>query len=289
MISFIISSHRDDFFRNLKRNIKNTIGETTFEIIKISNPGVMSLSEAYNRGGGMAKYENLVFLHEDIEFLNKNWGDDLLEVLETENVGIVGLAGCTRKFSLPTGHDLGLKKNRYVYVTHFENEKTTLKVDQKKYKVKTLDGVFLATKKNRWQELPFNENITGFHFYDLDFSLRTSLKFQNYVISTIKIKHYSLGNFNDSWIIAALKFHKKNYNFDLSSSQEKSITRNFWYRRLMFESISLKNRMKYLHKMGVDKKSLINAFKFLFISKIRSKAAKGRKNYNIGVLDSNNR
>ena len=54
---------------------------------------------------------------------------------------------------------------------------------EKRSSVATLDGVFLATRKEVWKEIQFDEKlIKGFHGYDLDFTLRAAQRFHNYVV-----------------------------------------------------------------------------------------------------------
>lgn len=267
MISIIISSNKENHYQNLLSNIQQTIGNVKYEIVKISNPGLMGISEAYNKGANKANYENLLFLHEDIEFLTTNWGGFLLDSLKTENLGIIGVAGGTRKFNLPTGHDQGIDKDRRLFVKHHKSENHNSKLYKDLEPVKSLDGVFLAMSKPRWKELLFNENLEGFHFYDMDISLRASKKFQNYVTSKIPILHFSRGGFNYEWVDASIKFHKKSYNFDVPNKIEKNMVKGFWLERLLYENISLKNRLRYLFSIG-PAKSIKTSINFLVGKKI---------------------
>ncbi|MCM4161406.1 hypothetical protein FHG64_14830 [Antarcticibacterium flavum] len=268
MISIIVSSYRENLFEELKSYIYKSIGNIPFEIVKVSNPRLMSIGKAYNIGATRAKYEKLLFIHEDIQFLSENWGIVLIEILKDKDLGIVGIAGGCKKFKLPTGHDLGLKKCRHVYVKHSLNEKLSQDEKGSLFKVKTLDGVFLAMRKDRWKEFKFDEELKDFHFYDLDISLRVSNKFTNYVTSKIPILHFSTGNFDNKWIQTSLEFHQKSYNYDFATHSEIGIVRNFWYNRLIKEDISWKNRLYYIFGMGVDKHSIAQAVNFLFSKNI---------------------
>jgi hypothetical protein len=83
MLSIIISSYQKHYFDQLVENIRETIGEDfQYEIIQMWNPNVMSITEAYNSGAGKSRYENLLFLHEDIIFYTRNWGKRLLNHLQ---------------------------------------------------------------------------------------------------------------------------------------------------------------------------------------------------------------
>lgn len=268
MISIIISSYKENYYQLLLSNIQQTIGSVKYEVIKISNPGLMGISKAYNQGANQAMYDDLLFIHEDIEFLKNDWGSFLIDSLQHENLGVLGVAGGIRKFNLPTGHDQGIDEDRRLFVKHDKNEKDKLDFYKDMEPVKTLDGVFLAMRKERWKEFKFNEGLKDFHFYDLDLSLRVSNKFTNYVTSQIPILHFSTGNFDNKWIQASLEFHQKSYNYDFATPIETEMIRNFWYNRLIKEDISWKNRLYYIFGMGVDQFSIAQATNFLFSKNI---------------------
>ena len=66
--------------------------------------------------------------------------------------------------------------------------------------VVTVDGVFMATRKEIVKECPFDETtFDGFHFYDGDFCIRVAQKYKVIVTTDILLKHYSHGSFNDIW------------------------------------------------------------------------------------------
>lgn len=266
MISIIISNYQENKFIAIKKNLKSTIGNVEYEVIRIFNPGLMGMGSAYNRGAILAKFPYLLFIHDDIEFRSINWGKELLECFEIKNLGIIGLAGGRKKFKLPTGHDVGIRNYRASSVIHSKNEEMALASGQP-LKVKTLDGVFLALTKVRWEELKFNEAIRGFHFYDLDISMRASVKYLNFIAPNISVLHFSKGNFNNEWVKSSLKFHKGSYNFDSIKPHEKKMVKRFWYKRLVYEDISFDYRIKFLIRMGIDRSSIKEAFKFLFEKK----------------------
>lgn len=264
MISIIISSYRENLYLDLVQNIAETIGDLDFELIKIDNPGIMGICKAYNRGAKIAKYNYLLFLHEDIKFLKKGWGIELRNLYNLDNLGIIGIAGGLKKSSLPTGHDQGIDNYRCVFVIQEGNRIPGQGVIREPIKTKTLDGIFLAMTKKRWEEIKFNEKVEGFHFYDLDISLRASMNYQNYISPNIPVLHFSLGNFGDEWIKSCVKFHKEKYNFDNFSGKEKTLTRKFWYQRLLSEKIRFENRMRYTLNLGIDRGSLRSSVNFLF-------------------------
>ena len=92
MLSIIISSYQPHYYIALEKNIADTIG-IPYEIIKIDNPRIMGICEAYNRGAEKAQYDFLLFLHEDVLFETQDWGKELIELLNLENCGAIGVAG----------------------------------------------------------------------------------------------------------------------------------------------------------------------------------------------------
>ena len=268
MLSIIISSYKPDYFDALIKNIDENIG-TEYEIVKIDNPGLMGICSAYNRGAELAKYENLLFLHEDVRIDSPNWWNILEKYYNIPDMGVIGLAGNKRKFKLPYGFHSGINHEARMFLYHSGENKYPFHKANYPYQVKVIDGVFIGMKKKVWEEIKFNEKIIGFHFYDLDISLRTSKLYKNYLVSDLDITHFSKGNFGDQWINACIKFHdtENNYVFDEISPKEKRDVRNFWYKRLFTEEISFGKRLRYALNMGFNKDTLKAAVEFLIHKK----------------------
>ncbi len=72
--------------------------------------------------------------------------------------------------------------------------------DEGAFEVVAVDGVFLASKKSVIENVPFDEKtFTGFHFYDIDLSLRVAQKYKVLVTTDILLKHYSPGDPGKEW------------------------------------------------------------------------------------------
>lgn len=267
MLSIIISSYKPDYFSALEKNIAETCG-VPYEIIKVDNPGIMGICEAYNNGAAKAGYEYLLFLHEDVEFMHKNWGKFLTKTyFALPKVGVIGIAGASRKFKMAYGYGFSKIFLDEIFVNvGDENGKFYHKENNLPTKIKVIDGVFMAVKKDIWQEFKFNSKfLRGFHFYDIDFSLRISEKYQNYLIPNIGLIHFSKGKFGNDWVKEAIRFNKKsNYNFDPITETEKKQVRKDWYQRLKNEPISFTNRLRYILALGTDRFSRQAMQEFLF-------------------------
>lgn len=225
MLSIIISSYKPDYFSALEKNIAETCG-IPYEIIKIDNPGVMGICEAYNKGAAKARYEYLLFLHEDVEFTDKNWGSRLEEYLKNSEIGAIGLAGSNYLPNCPSPWWL-YKENNFLNLTQNNKKDLIGTFDlEKDEEVISLDGVFLALRKNVFKQFKFNEKLKGFHAYDIDLSNRVASTYKNMVTSKIFLKHFSQGVPDKSWIealIHARKFYsvpnkqKKNYQKEVTA------------------------------------------------------------------------
>lgn len=229
MLSIIISSYQPEFYSALEKNIAETIG-VSYEIIKIHNPGIMGICEAYNKGANQAKHEFLLFIHEDILFNTKNWGELLINHLKKESIGVIGLAGSNYVPIAPSAWSVINNKYTFGNVNNKENLK---KPDEKVF---ALDGVFLAVRKLVFNEFLFDENVKGFHGYDTDLSLRVATKYQNLVAGDIFIKHFSKGFPDKIWIDNHIQIRKKiNYNFTKEYDLDLEITMFYAFLKKYFQ------------------------------------------------------
>lgn len=204
MLSIIISSYQENYYQNLEKNIQETCG-IEYEIIKVYNPGIMGICEAYNIGRKKAKYQNLLFIHEDTEFETRNWGILLLEELNRPSCGIVGVAGFRYLPNVPVGWwELNTESVRN-YTQYDQGQFYRYEIDEFT-KVEVLDGVFLAIKSTIFDKYFFNEQLQGFHAYDIDLSYRVSQEHINYVTNKIMIRHFSNGSTNQEWFSEIVRF-----------------------------------------------------------------------------------
>jgi hypothetical protein len=248
MISIIICSIKDSFFQELKINILNTIGEVAYEIIKIDNlKEKWSIAKAYNFGFEKAKFNNLLFIHEDILFVQENWGEIFINELAKKNIGLIGLAGASYKSKFPSAFwHVPKDKISINIIQHYKNKKKEL-VNygfNKNEGIVAVDGVFLGLKKRIG--VNFDEKIKGFHCYDLAISLRILNKgYDIKVIDTILIEHFSIGTTDILFLKNYLKFHKKYKKIikhNIVSSKELDI-----YSVEQFIKVCLSNRFFSFH------------------------------------------
>ena len=182
------------------------------EVIEIVNNGE-ALTKAYNRGLNLAKNDIVVFMHDDVTFDTTGWGRKLIKHFdENPEYGILGLAGTTdialsgkwwedrSKMVGIVNHEHNGKKWESKYSKSWGNELTEVLI---------VDGLFFAVHKNRIKER-FDENIEGFHFYEIDFTFANHLKGVKIgVMYNIRVTHKSIGITNDQWETNRLQFVKK--------------------------------------------------------------------------------
>lgn len=201
MLSIIISSYKPKYFNALEKNIETTIGNIPYEIIKIDNPGKMGICQAYNQGAEKANYDFFLFLHEDLEFKTQNWGKTLTSSLEHPNIGCISVAGSNYIPNAPVGWWFS-KSADFRYLLQNNIDHKTINEDKN---VLLVDGVFIAIQKQKYLEFKFNDNLKGFHAYDVDFSQRVSQKYQNLITSKILINHFSTGKPDSNWFFDIIK------------------------------------------------------------------------------------
>lgn len=248
MLSIIISSYQPHYYNKLVKNISETIGnDFIYEIIQVWNPNLMSITEAYNAGAEKSNYNNLLFLHEDLIFHTKGWGKVLTDHLSVKQTGIIGVAGSAYVPYAPSSWAISKEyncinilqgnKNNDQYIHNYELKK-------KRNPVFAVDGVFLAILKKNYNMFKFDSDLRGFHGYDLDFSLRVSQKFQNFVVDDILIQHFSKGNQDKNWLDTNIKIREKlNVKLDqiINCETEKDAFKGFLYQYFKFYPINLNN------------------------------------------------
>ncbi len=270
MISIIVSSYNEEYFLNFKNSLNSTIG-VPYELIMIENPNKYSLSKAYNMGGEKAKFDILLFVHEDVIFVSEYWGQLLIKLFQDDpNLGIVGVAGSLIKSHLPTGWGTGTSEFDRINLIQVTNNKdnihTTRKANKSFESIKVIDGVFIATPKIVWAEFKFDETVSGYHIYDIDFSLRVTQYYAGLISYEILLKHLSLGNYNTEWVKMTLEYHKREdklFLFERGNSFASNI-RRAWYKALTFGCISKEMRIEFSKQMGQDFLSSVHAFAFRF-------------------------
>jgi len=183
--------------------IKSTCGVHNVEILPYENPGKYSLNEVYNMGLEKATNDKVIFCHDDIKFDTKNWGRKMLKNFSKHpDFGIIGVAG-TRYLST-TGRWWDDFSKMHGAVYHEKDGNRWLTRYSKDTGINLMpvvlvDGLFFGVSKSKLVN-GFDENIKGFHFYDVEFCFSNYLEGVKIGVCTnIRITHLSIGQTNDEW------------------------------------------------------------------------------------------
>jgi GT2 family glycosyltransferase len=266
LITVITCNYNKSRIEPLKKNIGLKIGIEEYEVIFIDNSlNSKSIFEAYNEGAKQAKFDNLLFIHDDIEIHTNNFGRVLLE-MNLPNLGVLGIAGSNYKSKIPSPwwvsnfHQLPDGILFQYNIQHFkycapELVSTGFSFEQAIQEVLFIDGVFMFTKKDNWLKYPFDDiNFNSFHFYDLDFSLgMRQLGKTNYVTNSILVEHFSSGSLNRDWIKSSSIFSNK-------WPMQMNICSLMSSQKILLENLAIESRFRIL----LDNDLKYDSLKLLF-------------------------
>jgi len=187
-------------------HIKDTCG-CDCHVYSIHNPEGVSLSKIYS---DMLKspdiHENVViFIHDDIEFLRKNWGKEILRLFnEHEDYGIIGVAGSAQFDANAAWWNYDKKFGQVLHRSEGNSWLTAFSplLDKDLQEVVVIDGLFIAIQKDRVPE-NFSADLEGFDFYDIYFCLSNyfskNKKSKIGVTTNIRVAHNSIGKLKPTW------------------------------------------------------------------------------------------
>ena len=203
MISVVFSTRKDN--QNHIKHVEETSGiYKDLEVIQYINDGEYSLTQLYNKALKETTNDIVVFCHDDIIFETKNWGKKIVNHFKRNpDYGIVGKAGT--KYMPKSGRwwDNGMTEVIGQVYHQSEGKKWLSKYSEyfgnKIEDTIIVDGLFFVVNKNNIKQT-FDEDIKGFHFYEVDFCFNNFLNGVKVgVISDISITHLSIGQTNDQW------------------------------------------------------------------------------------------
>lgn len=190
--------------KNFIEHLKNTC-ECDLHVMFVHNPEGVSISKIY---ADMLASKDInsnivVFIHDDIEFLRKGWGKEILRLFnEHEDYGIIGVAGSAQFDENGAWWNYNKK---YGQVLHRSEGKSWLTafsplLEKDLQEVVVIDGLFMAVHKQRIAE-NFNRDDLLFDFYDIYFCLANFLskKCKIGVTTNIRLAHNSIGKLRDNW------------------------------------------------------------------------------------------
>jgi len=257
------------------------------EIIEIVNNGE-ALTKAYNRGLQQATNDIVVFCHDDITIETKQWGHKLLKLMSNnQEYGIIGVAGT--KYLSQSGKWWENPKKMYGRVQHTHEGKTWLSsysddLGKEIEETVLVDGLFFAVDKTKLKKT-FNEDVEGFHFYDVTFCFENFLEGVKIGVTTIiRVNHQSVGMTNEQWEVNRQKFVDK-FKDKLPVTIDKKTRKNEKL-KILFIAMSLENDSENeTYFLNIIKKLKENNHSVTVMSKINKKQELMFKNNNIKVAN----
>lgn len=214
LFSVIVCSIDPERLSRTEANIRQTIGpDVFFEFIGIDNkaPG-RSLAQVYNEGARKASAPYLLFIHEDAGFESKDWGKEIAAKLAEPDTGVIGFAGSQFMPDAPGGWNVDSRWTVWRLKEYDEPRSLNIDPDSGFTEVVALDGFAMFVRRDVWEEFPFDEtHLTGFHCYDVDFTLSVGTRYRNYVSATVDAFHNSKGNFGSAWLLATGKLYSRKW------------------------------------------------------------------------------
>lgn len=209
----VCSRDNNETKKRIVEHIKETC-ECNTHTFFMYNPEGVGLSEIYNSmlSPEKCEYNIIVYIHDDVEFLRKGWGREILRLFnEHEDYGIIGVAGSAQFDSNGAWWQYDKK---YGQVLHRHNGKSWLTsfsplLEKDLQDVCVIDGLFMAVHRNRISK-PFDTNYT-FDFYDISFCLDNYLdgKTKIGVTTNIRMAHNSIGQMREGWYVSREKINEK--------------------------------------------------------------------------------
>jgi len=186
----------------LQEYFKKSCGHPKVEVIEKVNPNGKSLTEVYNEILNESSNDIVVLCHDDIYFEKNGWGNKIIKHFDKTDYGILGVAGSTL---LPKSAMWWEDRAKMYGVVNHEHEgrkwesKYSDSLGNDIQQTVLVDGLFIVLHKKRIKET-FNEEVKGFHLYDVDFCFRNHLhEVKIGVLYNIKITHKSIGMTNEEW------------------------------------------------------------------------------------------
>ena len=200
-ISVVISTRKiDDTYLN---HVEKMFSHPKTQILIYENDGVDSLPKIYNIGLEESEHDIVVFMHDDLILETSNITPKVIRLFEENpEYGILGLAGTDNLMSGTWWQDresmygvVGHEHEGKRHVNHYSKQS----FGDKPKEVVIVDGLFIMVHKGRIKH-KFNEEFTGFHFYDLPICVDNHLDGVKVGVTTkIMVTHKSIGMTNKQW------------------------------------------------------------------------------------------
>lgn len=198
-----------------ERNVAKTAGAPHEHLVIDGSQGPLRPAGAYNRAIRDAKGDIVVFIADDLYFMQLGWGATLdAKFAADPSLGVLGVAGTQHLFADKyswTAAGRPYSKGRIVY--HLQNGDffaVVFSSEKGDREVVACDGCFLAVRADVLRTVMFDDDaFGGGHFWDLDFCLRARSAAKVVVSTDIVVKKTAQPVFDAEWHAAGTVFLRK--------------------------------------------------------------------------------
>lgn len=199
-ISIIICSIEAGKFARISECYTRLMAGYHFEIIGIHD--AKSLAEAYNRGIRQSDGEIIIFSHDDLLLLDKDFAAKITERLQ--HFDVLGFAGASKLINGKWG--TARQPHLHGVISHARPKHSHLSLDVYGVttwpvvgNIKAIDGVCMIATREVATRIGFDEKLfDGFHLYDIDFSFSAHLAgYKLGICCDMPLIHESTGNFDE--------------------------------------------------------------------------------------------
>jgi hypothetical protein len=169
-LAFLVAVTDDAKLGRLTRSIDELERPDGFEIAMIERRDATSLPTAYNElQREAADWRYKAYVHQDAVVRNRALIPGVLRIFRRKTVGLIGPAGCRYLPESGLWWDGSGVFGRVVHLTSKGEETLELEQPEGQFEVvEAVDGLCMITQ----HDVPWDEAIGGFHFYDVAQSLR---------------------------------------------------------------------------------------------------------------------
>jgi hypothetical protein len=166
--AFLVAVTEDSLLKRLRDSLDRLDVPDGVALTLFAARGASNLGAAYNRlQGAAAASRYKAYIHQDAVVLNQNLVRDVVAIFRNRQIGLIGAAGCRH---LPESCVWWDGSGVYGRVLELESNRV-LELEQPSglyERVEAVDGLCMITQR----DLPWDEQIPGFHFYDVVQSTR---------------------------------------------------------------------------------------------------------------------
>ncbi len=230
-IAFLVAVTDDGKLARLRRSIDGLERPDGFEISVLERRDAASLPTAYNElQREAADWRYKAYVHQDAVVRNRALIPDVLRIFRRRTIGLIGAAGCRYLPESCVWWDGSGVFGRVVHLTGAGEE--TLELEQPKGEfevVEAVDGLCMITQ----HDLPWDEAIGGFHFYDVAQSLRYVLAGYDVVVPRQE----------EPWFAHDDTPRAVPQSTDYLAARDAFRTR-YWHRRERFQRSPIRRRLR---------------------------------------------